>query len=108
MLVQFPPDGDEAALRARVRQLFDRLQKDHAQIRLEVARRMVDPYNRSWRESDESEIGAATLAASFILIELAYYSDGEVELTYDGGGRFGGHSVMATLDENGAISEAFI
>ena len=46
--------------------------------------------------------------ARMTLTEFAAYEDGSIEISYDDGDLFWGHTITVTLDEHGAVQEVGI
>jgi len=86
------PGDDAAAGRRMAGEGLVWLKANEEYARRCVARQMVEVYNDVWRD-EEDPISEDEFISRTELVRIAFWDDGSLLLSYDGGDMFGGHII---------------
>jgi len=88
------------------RPAFQRLRTGETALRQAAADALLSLYNTSW--NDDPPLDSGAFMARMTLTEFAAYEDGGVDISYDDGDLFFGHTITISLDEGGGVENVSI
>ena len=105
-----PEDEDRHAFLVRAAELLRWALDNERRILREALRaQLLKLYNDGWRQEDEPELSAEALANRLGWSMLAITaSDLPIELTYNPGDLFGGHTVVVEVDAQLRFRDAYL
>lgn len=99
---------EDAVTLERYRMAFLRLERDESALRQQMAERML-PLAQEWQEDDGAvPMTAPQLLQQVTLESFSIYEDGDAELFYNDGDLFGGHVIIAVMNEDGTLGNTSI
>ncbi|OUL27696.1 hypothetical protein BV372_25650 [Nostoc sp. T09] len=99
-------DVETSAVIERASHSFTRIQKQEVNLRRCAANQLLDLYNHTWNDGDE--IDCPTFMKLIKLEEVHFNSNGSANLYYDDGDLFWGHTIILSIDCDGAFKDANI
>ncbi|BAZ02272.1 hypothetical protein NIES37_62840 [Tolypothrix tenuis PCC 7101] len=85
---------------------FTRIQAQEINLRRFAANQLLERYNKHWNNG--TEIDCLTFIELIKLVSVHINTDGSADLFYDDGELFGGHTIIISIDCNGACEDAQI
>ncbi len=105
--VSLSPEGELLAEDlTRARQAYQHIQKQEVALREMAADALLPLHNDVWNEGPP--IDRAAFVRRMTLEGLSVYSDGSVELDYNDGDLFWGHTITVSLHADGTFEDATI
>lgn len=91
---------------ARARQVYQSVQEHEVAFREAAADALLSLHNNAW--NDETPIDRKTFAGRMSWQGLSIYTGGGVQLNYDDGDLFWGHTIAVTLGEDNTVQDVNI
>lgn len=82
------------------------LRNREPEVRDFAAAALLETHNQAWSQGEA--IDEVAFAEQLSLEDISFHPDGSAELFYNAGELFGGHTVIVTVDEDGAFDDAQI
>jgi len=90
----------------RARQTYWRVQREGLALRRAAADILLALHNEEWNRGEPTT--SDTFVNRMLLTDIAVYGDGSSEVSYNDGDLFRGHTIIVSVDEEGAVQEAGI
>src|SRR5262245_35251888 len=87
---------------------YEALRNREWDLRLQIADRLLNLWEESWRQADDPNLDRAGFARELSLLKIDLGADGSGTLFYGDGDRslFGGHTIAVDVDHNGVVCSA--
>ena len=99
-------DSEDEAIPPPIIERFNFLKQNENQIHQNIAAQMLELFNDTWSEGEQ--ITEQDFIKTTKLADASFSDDGDVELFYEDGDLFAGHSIVTTLDKSGKISDPYL